>query len=496
MSKFFRLCSCEFTKIMKKRSTKVMMIILIVSLFASAGIAALTKKVYNFEEEYYSGSNYKELINSDIEHLKAELNNQDLDQSSKNQLQSELDAYQLAIDYEINTYQTYWKSELLLSDIQENKNEFYNYKSLGDEESANNIQNLIDKKIDLLKNDDFTGYLNIKRDELKNKLDNSLIDENEYSDEKYVIDLREKYQIGKVYNADDNWKTTLLQEIQVLKENIRSGIDIVTQKVLTEDGLKKAEESIKLNEYRLEHNYPPFVTSTNSIGTTRKTYDYMMSSFTMMVLAVMMIIIAGSSISSETSKGTIKFWSFTPNKRWKILFSKLLVNTFILIITTILITLISTVVGNIFFGSENAEPYLYVSNGSVHTINYVIFAILYNLVIGIDIFIFLLLAMMLSTVARNTAVSVGISIAAYLGGSTIMQVLNLFVKSDWIKFIPFYNLGLQDKIFVNDVSYSATTMVSSMLSDTSVGFSLAVLGVCAVIMIVTMFDSFRKRDLG
>ena len=112
-----------------------------------------------------------------------------------------------------------------------------------------------------------------------------------------------------------------------------------------------------------------------------------------------------------------------------------------------------------------------------------------------EIFMFLLLALMLSTVTRNTAVAVGISIAAYLGGSTIMQILNMFVKSDWIKFIPFNNLTLADRIFTNDISYSASTMISSLVGNVSVEFSLGVLGVCAVIMIVTMFDSFRKKDI-
>ena len=109
---------------------------------------------------------------------------------------------------------------------------------------------------------------------------------------------------------------------------------------------------------------------------------------------------------------------------------------------------------------------------------------------------FIVLAMMLSTVARNTAVAVGTSIAAYFGGSTIMQILNLFIKSEWLKFIPFNNLTLADRIFTSDVSYSATSMVSSLTGNISVQFSLGVLAVCAVIMIVTMFDSFRKRDLG
>ena len=496
MSKFFRLCSCEFTKIMKKVSTKVMLIVLVISLFASAGITALTEKVKNLEEDYNINSDYKEEIRSSIESLKGELENDNLDQATKNELQASIDANQIALDNDVNINQLFWKTELITSNIQTDMENFYNLKLLGDNESADKVQSLIDKKINLLKNDDFNGYLEQEKVDLKDKLDTGVIDKDTYDDEVYIIDLKAKYEIGKIYNVNDNWKISTLEEIKILKSNIRSGVDTLTQKVLTEKGLKEAKDNIKLNEYRLEHNYPPFVSGTSSIGSARKTYDYIVSNFTMLVLAIMIIIIAGSSISTEISKGTIKFWSFTPNKRWKILLSKLFVDTIILLITTICITLLSTVVGNVFFGSQNTQPYIYVSGESVHTISYVLFAILYNLVIGIDIFMFLLLAMMLSTVARNTAVSVGISIAAYLGGSTVTQIINLFVKSDWIKFVPFNNLSLQDKIFSNDISYMASAMTYEMLSNTSVEFSLAVLGVCAIIMIITMFDSFRKRDIG
>ncbi len=495
MSKFFRLCSCEFTKIMKKKSTKVMLIILVISLFVSAGIATLTKKMYTMTDEIYTTMDYKESIRAEIESEKSELSNESLDEASKNTIQARVDILQLAIDNDINIYTSYWKTDLLLRDIVTNKTNVYNYKIMGDEELASNEQKIIDTKIEILKNDDFSGYINLQKDELKEKLGNGSINEQEYNDELSVLNLKEKYEIGKTYNSEDSWKKTLLDEIQVLKQNIRAGMDITTGKALTEEGLQKAEDSIKMNEYRFEHNMPPFMTGDMSIGETRKIYDYMMGSFTMMVLAVMMIIIAGSSVSSEVSKGTIKFWSFTPNKRWKILFSKLFVNTLILVITTILITLLSTVVGNIFFGSGASGAYLYVSGGTVHEINYIAYAILYNFVMATEIFMFLLLALMLSTVTRNTAVAVGISIAAYLGGSTIMQILNMFVKSDWIKFIPFNNLTLADRIFTNDISYSASTMISSLVGNVSVEFSLGVLGVCAVIMIVTMFDSFRKKDI-
>ena len=501
MSKFFKLCSCESIKIWKKKSTKVMLIILILSIFASAGIAALTKKLYALNDEFFASNDYKTMTKSDMETLKVDLetNKNSLDEASKNEMQAQIDIYQIALDYDINTYNTglintEWKATTLTTDIYYSKVNYYNYKSMGDEESALKEQANIDKELDLIKNNDYTAYMKLQKDLLKQNYDNKLISEEEYEISLHTLELKEKYEVGKEYNSEETWKETLISEIENLRYSINYGIDTNTRKALTEKDLKKAEDTIKINEYRLEHDMPPYTTGV-SLGKTRKVFDYMVGGLTMMVLAVIIIIIAGSMVSSEVSKGTIKFWSFTPNKRWKILLSKLITAVLTLVILTVFITLVSSLIGNIFFGSKDAQGYLYVSGGEVHSINYIAYMLLYNLVGALEIFMFLLLAIMLSTVARNTAVAVGISIAAYLGGSTITQILNMFVKSEWIKFIPFNNLSLTDRIFTNDVSYTASSMVTSLTGNISVKFSLILLGICAVIMIVTMFDSFRKRDI-
>ena len=136
MSKFFRLCSCELTKIMKKKSTKVMLILLILSLFASAGMAVLTKKMYSMTDDIYSSIDYKSSIKSEIESLKTEMSEENLDEASKNSIQAQIDAFQLAIDNDINIYTTYWKTELITNDITNLKRNIYNYKAMGQEELA------------------------------------------------------------------------------------------------------------------------------------------------------------------------------------------------------------------------------------------------------------------------------------------------------------------------------------------------------------------------
>ena len=155
MSKFFRLCSCELTKIMKKKSTKVMLILLILSLFASAVMAVLTKKMYSITDDIYSSIDYKSSIKSEIESLKTEMSEENLDEASKNSIQAQIDAFQLAIDNDINVYTTYWKTELITNDITNLKRNIYNYKAMGQEDLAIKEQTTVDKIIELLKNDDF-----------------------------------------------------------------------------------------------------------------------------------------------------------------------------------------------------------------------------------------------------------------------------------------------------------------------------------------------------
>ncbi len=498
MSKFFKLCSCEYTKVIKKKTTKIMFVILILAMLASVGLTTLTKKVTDYADEEIVNGDYKSALQAEIDQYKRELNENanTLDEATKNEYQARIETNQFSIDNELNPHTSYWKPDVLNTEVYTSKLDMYNYKSLGQEDEAKKSQEKADKLCELIKNDDFNGYIEYQKAYQKTLFDMGIQNQEEYDAQVYCLNLAQKYEIGKEYNKDDAWKTSIYYEMQILKTSMITGIDQTTHKSLTEKTYKETENRIKMNEYRLEHNLPPYAAGDgSSLGSDRKVYDYMAGSFIQFVITVMMVIIAGTTISTEISKGTIKFWSFTPNKRWKILLSKLVVSIVILIGMTIIASLISTLVGNIFFGAKNAQGYLYVSNGNVHEINYVLFSILYNLVGAIEIFVFMVLALMLSTVARNSAVAVGISIATYLGGATIMQIINLLVKVDWIKFIPFNNLSLQSRIFTGDVSYSASSMISGLTGNISVGFSLAVLGVCVFLMIVTMFDSFRKRDI-
>lgn len=219
----------------------------------------------------------------------------------------------------------------------------------------------------------------------------------------------------------------------------------------------------------------------------------MAPTFVVAVISIIAIIIAGGAISTETSEGTIKFWALTPNKRWKILTAKILSLIFYILIITLISSLLSIVVANVFFNGDG-ETYLYVQNGQVKEIGNALYTIEYYMVKTIPVIMFALFALMLSVITRNTAVSVSIGIALYMGNGIFMTIINSFVTKDWVRYIPFNNLNLVDKVFPN-AGKLIDTGVSNFATTSSLGFSMTVLGVCAILMLVTMYDSFNKRDI-
>ena len=355
-------------------------------------------------------------------------------------------------------------------------------------QSGNNPEKLLK----ILKENNFNEYINYQKQEVKLQLENNIISQQEYEDNLAILELKEKYEIGKDGNTDTDWKANIINGIEANKRSIRTGINQNTRKLLKAEEKQKLEEQIKISIYRLENNIPDASNGSNT--NYRMRYELLAPMFSIAVISIAIIVIAGGTISNEISTGTIKFWALTPNKRWKIMTAKLLSILFYIIILVLITSLLSVAIANIFF-EENGETYLYCKNGEVQEIGNTLYTVEFYFVKAIPVVLFALFAVMLSTITRNTAVSVSFSVALYIGNGLAMQILNQFITKDWIKFIPFNNLNLTSKIFTNSTDMSNLMFGSSFATSTTLGFSLAVLGVCAILMLITMYDSFNKRDI-
>lgn len=474
--KIFKLFISENIKTWKKFSTKVLLVIVLLSIMAVLGITKLMQKLDNNVTYTREVANYnEENLKSQIEYLKSELENDSLDEVSKQNIQKQIEQYQLCLDYNIDGYGSTWRNDIV--------EQIVDAKMIDDTEKA-------EKLIKLLKEDNFNEYIEIQRQSLKESLKSKSITEQEYNDERLVLDLKEKYEIGKD-EQENTWKNYVIIEIETNQRSLRTGINQQTRKVLKVEEKQELEDAIKIDIYRLENNIP--TAEQGSDNNYRMRYEMMAPTFVVAVISIVAIIIAGGAISTETSEGTIKFWALTPNKRWKILTAKILSLIFYILIITLISSLLSIVVANVFFNGDG-ETYLYVQNGQVKEIGNALYTIEYYLVKTIPVIMFALFALMLSVITRNTAVSVSIGIALYMGNGIFMTIINSFVTKDWVRYIPFNNLNLVDKVFPN-AGKLLDIGVSNFATTSSLGFSMTVLGVCAILMLVTMYDSFNKRDI-
>ena len=488
MSKIWKLFINENIKTWKKLSTKIMIIVAILAIIGTLGLVKIMQRTSGNVIIADSNDNWKKSIQQEMNYMEEQLKNDELDEATKTSYEQQIETYKMSLEYDVSPWKmNYWKTNL----IQEISNLKIQKNNLLSENEIKSIEERISKLTEKLEQNDFDGYIELRKTEQKVLFDNGEISEQEYKDKIEVLDITKNSGIGKESN-DPYWKQTLITEIETAQASIRTNIDKETSKVLTVEKKQEYEDLIKIDKYRLENNIAPSTYSQSY----KAIFEILAPMFGVAVIAIIVIVIAGGTISTETSTGSIKFWALTPNKRWKILTAKILSVLFYIIVLTLLISIVTILISNVFFSNtETGEQYIYVENGKIKVIESNLFIIEQYFVKMIPVVVFVLFAIMLSTLTRNSATSISFSLALYLGNGIVMSIINSFIKSEWIKFVPFNNLNIFDKIFPNYTSPINFSMGTSFTTTTSLTFSLAVLGVCAILMLVTTYDSFNKRDI-
>lgn len=471
MSKIYRLFINENIKTWKKFSTKLAIILTILALI---GVIILTQVIKYVENqaivEMETNNDWKEIIKEEIKYHQEQLAHEYLSDIERKQIETIIKVREMNLQYNINLFSNNWKSMVL------------NQMAMGTE--------IDEKLVQLIKNDDFAGYIQLEKDEYKQFLDNKQITEEEYNDTIKILELRAKYKIGKNESdsSDNDWREFILTDIQTMQEALRDGKEPETNKVLTVEKEQQYEDKIKMYIYRIENNMPIVDYAIDY----RLMYETIAPNFVTAMIAIFAIIIAGGAIATEVSTGTIKFWALTPNKRWKILTAKLLSLIFYIVVITLVMALLTIVCGNIFFETKGNE-YLYIKDGVVQTIGNTLFIIGYYFAKIIPIIFFAIFAFMLSVITKNTSFSLGFALATYMGNGIVMSIVNTYIKIDWVKFIPFNNLNFAEKIFPNFSTLA--TVTENFATSNSLMLSTVILAVCSVLMLVTAYDSLNNRDI-
>ena len=478
-----KLIKNELIKIFSKKSMIVIGVIILVIII---GFNVLNKISQNMSNSY---SAYSE---SYIRYLDEELSNLDPNKPSDInkyvETKSQKDLAILAKDYK----ETSWQAEVIGTVISPIIEEMNNYEYIDkNNEALTSSKAKYDEMLTALKNNDWKYFANKELDSLNTQIEelNALIAQDSENDDlktqlkslelqKEVVNLRLDKNINY---GSDNYKSIAVQNYRMYMGNY---IQSSQGKNLTD------EEKSEINGYLEKANLYKYdlYNDTEYQNTATANYTFQNSIGTYIAIIVMIVVIvAGVSISEEFNKGTVKLLLVRPYSRTKILISKLIAVFITMLITTATILLLQFIIGGIVYGfgtyMMNVVQFDFTTN-SIVTLN--IFAYL-GLIFICKLPIFILigtLAFALSTLFLNSPLAVALPILGYMG-SDMINMIAISYKWDWVKYFVTPNWDLSQYLFGG----------TPMFSGISVEFSITICAIYFVIMLVASIVSFKKRNI-
>jgi len=463
-----------------------MIVIGVIILVIIIGFNVLNKISQNMSNSY---SAYSESYIQYLDEELAELDpNKPSDINKYVETKSQKDLATLAKDYK----ETSWQAEVIGTVISPIIEEMNNYEYIDKNNEALTCSKAkYDGMLTALKNNDWKYFATKELDSLNTQIEelNTLIAQDSENDDlktqlkslelqKEVVNLRLDKNINY---GSDNYKSIAVQNYRMYMGNY---IQSSQGKNLTD------EEKSEINGYLEKANLYKYdlYNDTEYQNTATANYTFQNSIGTYIAIIVMVVVIvAGVSISEEFNKGTVKLLLVRPYSRTKILISKLIAVFITMLITTATILLLQFIIGGIVYGfgtyMMNVVQFDFTTN-SIVTLN--IFAYL-GLIFICKLPIFILigtLAFALSTLFLNSPLAVALPILGYMG-SDVINMIAISYKWDWVKYFVTPNWDLSQYLFGG----------TPMFSGISIEFSITICAIYFVIMLVASIVSFKKRNI-
>lgn len=264
---------------------------------------------------------------------------------------------------------------------------------------------------------------------------------------------------------------------------------------LTDTSVYNTKEELTRAHYFYENsdlNANDFLNSFNF--NMRSDYEPNAYDFTVFAMQILMIFIivfcvffAGSSIIGEKSLGTLKMTATRPYTRNKLLSGKMLSCIFVGIILLLVSFVASFVVGIAMYGINSMNVLLVVDATKTLVINPIIVLALYLVSCFVNIVFYICLAMVISMILNNTALSVFITSVIYF----VSIILNAIVNSPVLKFLPTSHLDL----FKYFTKGSLGFLKFNIIPDINLIVSIIVVVATIFVMNLISHLIFTKKDI-
>ena len=478
-----RLIKNEFKKLFSK---KLMYILLIITI----GAVILTKVLYSIDVVNMAEKQYLE---SQLTYLEEEMKKSEYKLPENKEtlisLQVEYEKIKLELNYDMDSWQyDYIDREETVYDLIRNvkQSEAENDKTAL--EKANKEYNEIKQK---LESGDWQSIAKEQLEELNTKINDAEKLSKEVKDIISSQEINIELENMKISKQGLEWRL----EKNIPFDNSFSSLKIIDYVNSSQyiNGIKYKEnktkeeqlnydESLKnanIDKYYIENNI--VIEKDNNAGDTLAN---IMNEYGMFII-IFSIIVAGTIVSNESQKGTIKLLLTRPYTRNKILLYKYIVSVLSIFMFIAVFMITEFIVGGIADGFNTFKIPMVDYNikaNSIVVMSVFKYSIIKTLMILPVVLLLSTLGFAFSTITSNSAVSVAMPILGYMGSNIIhyfierVKILKYFVTANWdLSIYMFGGKGLADG-----------------LNFTS---SVIICIIYLLVMIITTFIVFNKRDI-
>ena len=267
-----------------------------------------------------------------------------------------------------------------------------------------------------------------------------------------------------------------------------------TQSLTSEDkySQKNAEATAAICKYAIENNIQDkkalFKESECILGTDADMNLINVFSGYSIFIIILIVVIAGTIISEEFNKGTIKLLLVRPYKRTKILVAKFLTCIIMLIFTFLAVGLMQYIISGFTYGFGNFTGDITIynySSSSVQTIGLLQYVLLMAVSVMPMFILLMTLAFALSTIFTNSPIAIALPLLGMMGTDIINQLAYSFEKAKFLMYFVTPNWDLSIYLFGKMPQFEPI----------SLPFSIMICVIYFVIMVVTSLIIFNKKDI-
>ena len=476
----------ELTKIFKKKSIYII-------LFVTLAFVILSNCMYKY---FYNNGSYSYYSEGYIEFAQKGLKELDPDKPSDTKMYIEyktvLDVNEMMKQYDKEA----WQIQIISSRIEPYVTErnTYLYGAEKNETQANKINEQINELLEKLKNDDWKYFANEElklaeekvktlEETIKNTVDKQKLENLKIELANAKIDLEvAKYRIEEDIKYGYDYMNVAISNYQQYGYNIiqmdNSNIELTHQE---KKDYNKAVENKEISKYIIENHVD--VEKTDDL---RGILSRFFNEFGLFII-VIVVMVAGTIVSEEFSKGTIKLLLVKPYNRNKILFSKFITVLIMIAFSFVILIGMELIVGGLIFGFDSLQIPVVVYNFNTNMIQEInVFAYLGTQIIMVlpSVILIATLAFSLSTIFTNSPVAIALPLLGYMGAAVINQ-LAMQYNVGFLKYFVTLNWDFTQYLYGN------VPLMEGLTSE----FSIVICLLYFLIMMIPTFMVFKRKNI-